>query len=273
VTTSRLLTTLAAISDPYARELRLGSELRESPVSQSVRALDSIIGRCGGVAASAEAGASPEVATLALASWLCREGESELVVALRNAAFLESQRRLLRVLQPEPGAESGAVPERDSRSPEEIPAPDYGLGRDVTLGERRTIARQSQPDGIRKLAADPHPRVVRELLTNPHLTEAGVIQIVARRPAIRETLVEVVLSPKWLARPRVRLTIILNPGSPVRLSAPLVPLCNRADLRLIARSPNLPDLIREAANHTRIDRLDRDAKGSGKPDGTATENC
>ncbi len=230
--------------------------LQNAPVGESVCALDEIIGRCGGGAASASSatitsggGTEPEVTLLALVGWLSREGETELLVALRNAAVLDERRRVLLVLQREPEAESEL-----GDGPREIPVPDYGAGRELTLGERKAVARQPGQEMIKKLARDPHPRVVRELLKNPHVTEAQVIQIVARRPAIREALVEVVRSPKWLARPRIRLTIILNPGSPIRISAPMLPLCNREELRLIAGSPSLPEPVREAAAQTRADR-------------------
>ncbi len=263
LTSSRLIKTLAALNDPQARELRLGSLLRSSPVGESVCALDEVIGRGGGGGAAAGDGATdPDVTLLALASWLCREGESGLVLTLRNTAVLDGRRRLLRVLQRELEAEW------DPDGPNEVRVPDYRAGRELTLGERKAIARQPGREMLKKLARDPHPRVVRELLGNPHLTETQVIEIVARRPAIREVTVEVVLSPKWLARPRVRLTIILNPGSPIRVSAPMLPLCNREDLRLIASSPSLPEPIRAAAAQT---RADRDQRGSA--DGDAGPSC
>ena len=263
LTSSRFLKTLAAITDARARELRLGSALESSPVAESVQVLDDIIGRCGGGGtAGCEGRAEPELAMFALVTWLCRGGETPLVIALRNAAVLDGRRRLLRVLQRDPAEESDP---HGGSPPHEVAVPDYGMGRDLSLGERRAIARQPGPEMIKKLVRDPHPRVVRELLLNPHLTEEQVIQIGARRPAIRESLIELVLSPRWLAHPRVRLTIVLNPGSPIRVSAPLLPLCNREELRLIATSPNLPEPIREAAAQTRADRSLGNPSGHSSP--------
>ena len=250
LTSNGLLKTLSALTDARARELRLARTLEEISADESVRLLDEIISLCGG----GTTGTGPDVAMLAFASWLFREGESARVIELRTAAALHDARRLLQVLQREPEHEPDHGAEAEAHDQSEIRVPDYGMGREITLGERKTLARQPRPELIKKLARDPHPHVVRELLTNPHLTEALVIQIVARRPAIRDSVTEVVRSPKWLARPRVRLTIVLNPGSPVRISAPLLPLCNREELRLIAGSPSLPDAIREAAARTRDDR-------------------
>jgi hypothetical protein len=59
----------------------------------------------------------------------------------------------------------------------------------LTLGHKKVFARSHRdPDLLARLAAEGEPRVVRELLANPRLTEPFVVRIAARRPCRPETL-------------------------------------------------------------------------------------
>jgi hypothetical protein len=85
---------------------------------------------------------------------------------------------------------------------------------------------------------DPHPMVVTELLTNPKTTEDDVVRLAAFRPA-RATSIEAIARTRWLTRRRVRMTVLLNPGSPPRVSLPLVGLCTRTELLEVARGADV----------------------------------
>ena len=68
--------------------------------------------------------------------------------------------------------------------------PDYGRGRPLTLGERKSLARRPDRAMLDRLLHDPHPDVIRRLLRNPRLTEDDVVRLAARRPGRPEVLVE-----------------------------------------------------------------------------------
>jgi hypothetical protein len=115
------------------------------------------------------------------------------------------------------------------------------------VGERRSLARSPNRRVLEKLLRDPHPLVLRQLLGNPRLTEDDVMRLAARRPlhaAIIETLAE---SPRWLRRPRVRLSLLLNPGTPESVSMPLLAVCTRPELLEVLHGTDTPLALRGSA--------------------------
>ncbi|RLB61958.1 MAG: hypothetical protein DRI90_10180 [Deltaproteobacteria bacterium] len=118
-------------------------------------------------------------------------------------------------------------------------------GRPVSLGERRALARRPSRASLDKLMNDPHPMVVRILLANPRITEEDVVLVAARRPAIPEVTVEI--AKAWSHHGRVRLTIVLNPGSPPAVSVPLLGLLVRSELAETMSAADLPTTVRATA--------------------------
>jgi hypothetical protein len=135
-------------------------------------------------------------------------------------------------------AEAKGEPPREER------IPDYGRGRTLTLGERKALARKPDRSMMDRLFADPHPDVIRRLLKNPRVTEDDVVRLCARRPGNAEVLAEVARSPKWVHRGRIRLTLLLNPATPLELAARISGLLVRQELRLVAESTHVADPIR-----------------------------
>ncbi len=124
--------------------------------------------------------------------------------------------------------------------------PDYGYGRPLTLGERKSLAKKPDRNLLERLLGDPHPDVIRGVLRNPRLTEDDVVRFVARTPGRPELLTEVARSPKWAHRPRVRLALVLNPLTPTELGIPLCSLLLRHELRLVVESTNVALPVRAA---------------------------
>jgi hypothetical protein len=131
--------------------------------------------------------------------------------------------------------------------PPVLEVPDYGTGRELTVGERRSLARRPRRGSIEKLLMDPHPLVIRQLLENPSLVEDDVLRLATQRPARGEALQELVGSTHWLCRRRVRLALVLNPGTPPHVAVPLLVVCNRNDLLEVATTTTVPTLLRVAA--------------------------
>ena len=180
-------------------------------------------------------------ALLIVAMLLAQNGDSPFVERLRQHAEERHLLSLLRLLRR--GAEGPGA----GRSRSEPPVPDYGAGRELTVGERRSLARSSNRKVLEKLLRDPHPLVLKQLLGNPRLTEDDIVRLAARRPlsaAIVETLAD---SPRWLRRPRVRLTLLLNPGTPEAVSMPLLAVCTRCDLLEVVHGVDAPLALRGSA--------------------------
>ena len=130
--------------------------------------------------------------------------------------------------------------------PDTAPAPDPTM-QNLTLGHKKMLARQANPDRIARLAAEGDSRVVRELLLNPRLTEGMVVRIAARRPAKAETLLEVWRSPRWSSRASVRKSLAMNPYTPPDVALKILPHLLAGDLRMIARDQSLHPSVRQVA--------------------------
>lgn len=176
---------------------------------------------------------------MTVALWVAGNASDKNLHRLRQAAIdlrLLSLQRLLRRLP----AASTPPDSREER------IPDYGTGRELTLGERRSLARCSDRSRFDALLRDPHPMVIRQLLINPKMTETDVLRVSAHRPA-RPALIEAIASTSWLARRRVRLSVLFNPGSPLGVTVPLIGLSTRDELQDLTRGADLPALVRVTA--------------------------
>lgn len=119
--------------------------------------------------------------------------------------------------------------------------------RDVTLGQRRSLARRARGDLLKRLLTDPDPTVLAHLLTNPQTTEAEVLQLCSRRPTLSRALESVLQVERWVTRYRVRLAIARNPYLRPTLAINLLPLLTRPDRESLAGDGTLHARVREAA--------------------------
>lgn len=149
--------------------------------------------------------------------------------------------------------------------PKQGPAPaskvlgDHELS-ELTLGERKSLARCHDKHLLDRLLFDPDPSVVRNILYNPLITERDVVRITSRRPALVENLREVYKS-KWGERYHVRLSLVCNPYTPTDLSIKLVCFLLKKDLQAICRDGSLHTLVRRQASRL----LDAKQDGGKEP--------
>ena len=178
---------------------------------------------------------------LALALLFARSADEAFVARLRAHAEALHLLSLGRLLRRAPATGRSVPP------PSAAAVPDYGRGRELTVGERKSLARAPSRRAFDKLLSDPHPLVIRQLLENPRLTEDDVVRIAARRPARPEAVQAIARSERWLKRPRVRLAILLNPGSPASVAMPLLAACTRSELVEIVHGVDTSKLLRATA--------------------------
>jgi len=96
--------------------------------------------------------------------------------------------------------------------------------------------------------------VIRQLLQNPRLTENDVVRMVARRPARLEVLEALADHGRWFCRPRVRLAVLFNPGSPATICMPLLAVCTRSELTSVLHHCEAAPVLRSAAREL-LERL------------------
>jgi hypothetical protein len=230
---SNLIRTLLSLPELKLRAAWLMNHVQQLTPQESAPLLDALC-------KSSERG--QPAAKEALVAWvvgLVQVGDCDWVILLRQASLeqgLLSLNRLLRPIAPAV-ASADTVP----------PVPDYGAGRELTVGERRSLARRPNRRAFDRLLADPHPLVIQILLHNPHLTEDDVVRLVSRRPLRQGVICELAQCPDWLVRPRVRMTLLHNPGTPGPVALPLLALCKRDELLEVLENAALNAVLRTTA--------------------------
>lgn len=124
--------------------------------------------------------------------------------------------------------------------------PDFGMGRPLTLGERKSLARRGDRDLIARVLRDPDPSVIRILLLNPALTENDVVRLCANRPLPPQVQREVFRSPRWVTRYRIKVTLVLNPYTPLDVALQLATHLSRQDQRRVTNAEDLSGVLRDA---------------------------
>ncbi len=170
--------------------------------------------------------------SLALSHESCRELRRAVAAVLQS----RDQPSLARSLRQE-----GGLDEEDAHQ-----VPDFGMGRPVTLGERKSLARRHDRELIARVLRDPHPDVMRILLGNSKLTENDVLRLCARRPVASEVLREVFRNARWIVRYPIKLALVLNPYTPLDIGLQLIPLLHDQDRRRVMDAADLPPELHEA---------------------------
>ncbi len=236
-----LIRSLLALPELRMRTLWLEDRVFSRPIASLATILNEVADRAQSTDQRAR-----EV-MVALAIFFAQKRDSALLWALREESKKQALLSLERLLR-ERVEQTAPDIELEPR------VPDYGTGRELTVGERRSLARRPSRLQIDRLILDPHPLVLEQLFACPSLTEDDVLRVATRRPARLVALELLAASHRWMARPRVRLSLILNPGTPHHLALPLVSTCAREELQLIIGTTNLSKTLRAAA-HELFSRL------------------
>lgn len=141
-------------------------------------------------------------------------------------------------------AREGVAKEDDGRRP--VPVSQM-LGRPVTLGERKSLARGRERAVLDRVLRDPSPDVIRLVLGNPAIRESDVVRLVARRPIAPEVLREVFLSLRFIARVDVRVALVKNPSTPTDVATATLRTVPRAQLAEVSTLAELPLVVRDTA--------------------------
>lgn len=118
--------------------------------------------------------------------------------------------------------------------------------RSMPLGQRRALAKTRDVDQLLRLAHDQDPRVIRQLLQNPRLTEREAVLIASRRPTQAHVLEEV-LASRFGTLVRVRLSVAHNPYAPLALALRALTGLPATALRDVAASERVSEPVRRHA--------------------------
>ncbi len=242
---AQLARTLAGLRDPSIQVAWLRTQLSTLGAARATDVLTVVLAR-------AEQGEERYTALLLRVSLALAGPESTLFRrAISGLAHVRGQHALGRFL----GADGVTTEQESTAEPLALEAaptarkgriPDFGQGRPLTLGERKSIARRRDKNLLDRVLRDPHPDVIRIVLDNPAIAENDVVGLCALRPVNPDVLVEVFRHTRWIIRYRIRHALALNPNTPEDVVVQLVPHLTRGDRRELARAPHASDRLRAA---------------------------
>lgn len=248
----RFVRAVRSLADPHVRLSYVLTHVRDLPPERLAPVLDEVCAR----AEQADPAAREVLVSILDAA---REPSvADAVQRLREEAVGEALVALERALRNPMLGRSSALPE----DPDEDRVPDYGRGRPLTLGERKSLARRPDRAMMERLVRDPHPAVIERLLVNPKLTEDDVLTMVVKRPARPDVLSQIARSTRWIHRPRIRRALVLNPDTPTEISGPICGLLLRQELRLVIQATHVPPSIRALC----MEHLERRPPSEDDPD-------
>ena len=119
--------------------------------------------------------------------------------------------------------------------------------RDMTLGQRKALAKSHRKDMLMKLLEDDHPHVQANLLANPRITVREVVAVAAKRQVPAHILRGIATHPRWMHNYEVRRALVKNPDSPLDVAGRLVTTLQRSDLEELAIDQRLHARVRGLA--------------------------
>jgi hypothetical protein len=117
----------------------------------------------------------------------------------------------------------------------------------MAVGEKISLARRASAGVLSLLRYDPSPRVIAALLDNPRLTE-GLLGPVLHRASTPPSILELIANDRrWGVRYPLRLALVRNPATPLKISWRLLEALRKVDLRPVAVDPRVPEPVRRRA--------------------------
>lgn len=180
---------------------------------------------------------------MACSRWLIRQrldDNYQLIKTVFEAAYADERPAIIALLRDPP-------PHQKLRRGQRPAPADLNMGREVTLGERRSLARKRDRRVLERLLVAPDKMVVEQLLQNPGVLEQDVIQIASARPNQPDILLEIALNRRWFLRAQVRFTLAMNPYANTGLALKLLPTLDIHKLRQLKNATHIHPVLVDTA--------------------------
>ena len=113
----------------------------------------------------------------------------------------------------------------------------------MSVAAKVKLALRGNQDARNILIRDSNKMIRRCVLQNPRLTDGEVIAIAGNRSSDDESLRFIGNRRDWIRNFQVRKALAVNPKTPLILAVRFVSTLPERDLRLIAKSKNVPETI------------------------------
>lgn len=114
----------------------------------------------------------------------------------------------------------------------------------IPLGQKITLARRSPARIAGALLADGQPAVVKAALSNPNLSEAQVLRVLARDKLPPTVVQSIAQDAKWSQVYNVRLALLRQPATTLTTILAFLPELTISDLRELVAPGILPENLR-----------------------------
>lgn len=114
----------------------------------------------------------------------------------------------------------------------------------IALGQKITLARRSPARIAGALLADGQTAVVKGALSNPNLTEAQVLKVLAREKLPPTVVQSIAQDPKWSHYYNVRIALLRQPSTTLTTILAFLPELTVSDLRELVAPGVLPENLR-----------------------------
>lgn len=117
----------------------------------------------------------------------------------------------------------------------------------LPLGVKRSLAKKLDVFLLRRMVFEKDPIVIKNLISNPVVSEKDVLKICSIRPTTQAVIKTIYESNKWINYYSVKESIIKNPYTPFRIALILMFYMKRQELETISKDETLhPELRFEA---------------------------
>lgn len=117
----------------------------------------------------------------------------------------------------------------------------------MTMGQKLRLASVGNMEARRLLIRDPKKQVCMAVLENKGLTAGEITQLVSEKSVSEEIISRVATSRDLTKSYQVKLALILNPKTPLRISMQFLSVLQKFDLKKIAKSKNITGTLRTIA--------------------------
>jgi hypothetical protein len=122
----------------------------------------------------------------------------------------------------------------------------------LPVPEKIKLAMTGDKEARGILIKDPNKQVQEAVLENQRLTDHEIVAIVTSRVTSEEILRKVADNRNWVKYYQVRLGLVSNPKTPLPISLKLLDKLMLADLKRLAKSKGIPNVIATAATRLSI---------------------
>jgi len=127
----------------------------------------------------------------------------------------------------------------------------------LSVPEKIKLAMTGDKEARGILIKDSNRQVQEAVLENQRLTDHEIVAIVTSRITNEEILRKVADNRSWVKYYQVRLGLVSNPKTPLPISLKLLDTLMLADLRRLAKSKGIPNVIATGANRLAVKKAQK----------------